>query len=320
VPYNPDFLGSVSVPLPALLPGTLQDAWNNGAVIDHTNYSLVFNQARELAVYTAANIHGEHLVSGINRRSFTFDPDVPKQIQIDNDRGYKGFPTQDDNPWDAGHLARRKDVHWPDKTTAKAAERDSSRWTNIAPQHSKLNQGSWRKVEDWLLGLADDAERRLSVFTGPVFTATDLVWQNRAGELQIRIPSGYWKIGLFLHAGQLRAAAFLIWQTDVVPSADDFDHARFNPVLEQVRVLTVEHLAGLSFGDDVRANDPLHFGATVEAGEATELTTDHAGFDLNLGGAAGAGPTGAPATPGAERRTRVKVASVTIDGPDDIVF
>lgn len=76
MPYDADFLGSVSVPLPTLLPGTAQHAWNNGAVVDHTNYSLVFNQARELAVYTAANIDGEHLVPGISRRRFTFDPDV----------------------------------------------------------------------------------------------------------------------------------------------------------------------------------------------------------------------------------------------------
>jgi len=316
MPYDPDFLGNVSVPLPTLLPGAARDAWNNGEVIDHTNYSLVFNQSRGLAVYTAANIDGGTLVRGIRRRRFTFDPNVPRQIQIDNDRGYKGFPNQESNPWDAGHLARRKDVHWPDEETAKGAERDSSRWTNIAPQHAKLNQGPWRQVEDWLLHLADDNAHRLSVFTGPTFTATDLVWKNNANELEIRIPSGYWKVGLFRNEGVLRAAAFLIWQTDVVPSADDFNPDRFDPVLEQVRLLTIEHLAGLSFGDLVRAADPLQFGARIEADTA-------AGDGVRGGetdGAVGERAVGLEAQPGRVADTPTRVTSVTVGGPADIVF
>lgn len=319
MPYDPDFLGAVSVPLPSLLPGTAQDAWNDGAPVDHTNYSLVFNRQRALAIYAAANVDGNQLVSGIRRKSFTFDPDVPNQIQIDDERGYRGIPTPENNPWDAGHLARRKDVHWPDEPTAKEAERDTSRWTNIAPQHARLNRGPWRKVEDWLLDLADDADQRLSVFTGPVFTATDLVWQNKADELEIRIPSGYWKVGLFLHGGDLRAAAFLIWQTDVVPSVDDFDPDDFDPVLEQVRVLTIEHLAGLSFGNTVRAADPLHFGATVETDDATGATIRGGGLGVNMGGAAG-GPVAAPESPTGGVSGPRRVASVTVAGPGDIVI
>ena len=312
MPYDPDFLGTVSVPLPDLLPATLEATWNNGAVVSHTNYSLVFNRERDMAVYTAVNIDGLHMVPGIRRKSFTFDPDVPRQIQVDDNRGYRGFPNQEDNPWDAGHLARRKDVHWPDEATARRAERDTSRWTNIAPQHAKLNRGPWRRVEDWLLDLADDDDRKLSVFTGPLFMATDLVWQNRADELEIRIPSGYWKLGLFLHDGELRAAAFAIWQTDVVPSPDDFDPDQFDPVLEQVRVLTIEHLTGLSFGDTVRRADPLPFGATVEdRGVAGPLiAAAPPAFDL---GRAVAREAGAP--PVAPR-----VMSVTVAGKDDIVI
>ncbi len=311
MPYDPDFLGSVAVPLPALLPDTAAHAWNDGEPVHHTNYSLVFNQSRGLAVYTAANVDGDRMVSNIRRKGFTLDPDVPKQIQIDNDRGYKGFPDPPANPWDAGHLARRKDVHWPDRSTALAAETDTSRWTNIAPQNAKLNQRNWREVEDWLLGLADDNDQRLSVFTGPVFTTTDLVWKNKADELEIRIPSGYWKVGFFLHGGQLKAAAFLIWQTDVVPSVEDFDPDAFDPVLEQVRLLTIEHLAGLSFGDVARRADPLHFGAPIDGGG-----TGGGGLALD----ATTGGAGAPLAPAPGAAAGPRVTSVTIAGAADIVL
>ncbi len=291
--YDPDFIDGVTIPLPELLPRAQVQAFNGGRPIDHTHHSVVFNQQRGLAVYSAHNLDGKKLVGGIRRRRFTLDPDVPAVLQIDNDRGYKGVPNREDNPWDAGHLARRKDVHWPSTNTAKKAEQDTSRWTNIAPQHAKLNQGPWREIEDWLLDLADSNKQRLSVFTGPVFTATDLDWLNKPGQLPIRIPAGYWKVAALRHNGDLIAAAFLIWQTDVHPSITDFDPTTFDPVLEQVRVLTIEHLAGISFGDTVRAADPMRFGRDL--GPAT-TDDDHGGLGSEaLGGAAGAAPAAAAA-------------------------
>lgn len=263
--YRPDFVCGVTIPLPGLLPATRAEAFNGGAPVDHTNHSVVFNQARGLAIYVAHNIDGDNLVGGIPRkRRFTFDPLVPNALQVDDDRGYKGFPTPDDNPWDSGHLARRTAVHWPDEVTARTAEIEAAYWTNIAPQHRTLNQGPWLKIEDWLLGYADEGQSRMSVFTGPVFVPTDLFVVNRPGELPVEIPAGYWKVGVLSNDGRLTAAGFLIWQNDVEPDPGDFDPAAFDPVLEQVRVQTIEHLAGISFGDRIRAADPLRFGARPE--------------------------------------------------------
>jgi len=299
VAYDANFLPGRTIDLPTLLPAVAADAWNDGTPIDHTHHSVGISRERALAIYSATNVDGEHIVGSIPRRDFTFDPDVPRQIQIDDDRGYKGFPTPDANPWDRGHLARRVDVHWPTREIALLAERDAAFWTNISPQHRRLNQGPWGDVEDWLLDLAE-GQRRMSVFTGPVFTSTDLVWRNRDDELEIRIPAGYWKIGLFNHDGRLRAAAFLIWQTDVVASVDDFDPDTFDPVLEQVRVTTIEHLAGLSFGDTVRLADPLHFGADVETGTRGPTLIE--------------GRARVEAQPAGPRAT-----SITVAGPGDLV-
>lgn len=258
--YQPNFIDGVVLDLPELLPGTRQAALNDGTPIDYTHHSIVFNEQRGFAVYAAHNVSGAELVSGIDRRSFTLDPAVPRELQVDDSRGYRGFPTKDDNPWDAGHLARRVDLHWPSRSIALDAERDSAHWTNLAPQHKSLNRGSWRKIEDWLLQLGSSDEPRMSVFTGPVFTASDMEWRNHPDEVPIRIPAGYWKVAVLKRERRLRAVAFLIWQTDVHPSREDFDANSFDPVLEQVRVLTVEHLAGLSFGETIRQADPLHLG------------------------------------------------------------
>jgi len=300
MPYDESFLTGTTIPLPTLLPAVIEQALDGGQPLEYTHHSIVFNEHRGLAVYAAHNVQTPR-IPGIDRKNFTLDPLVDRKLQIDNDRGYRK------NPWDAGHLARRIDVHWPDVETAEQAERDTSRWTNIAPQHGELNQGPWRDIEDWLLTLADANVKRMSVFTGPVFTLTDMEWINDDGELPIRIPSGYWKIGLLQHAGQLKAAAFLIWQNDVHPSPEDFDPDDFNPILEQVRVLTIEHLTGLSFGDLVRAADPLEFGT-----EFAPAADRGIGDGFNEGDVIG-GPIVHPPP-----QTESNVSSITITGPGDI--
>ncbi len=83
-----------------------------------------------------------------------------------------------------------------------------------------------------------------------------------------------------------------------------------------MRVLTIEHLAGLSFGDVVRAADPLHFGAAVDSGDATGASPPGGGLVVNLGGAAAGGPVPDGDAAAVPRRAM----SVTIDGRGDIVI
>ena len=149
MPYDPNFIEGAVVDLPTLTSAIQQQALNGGTPIDHTNFSLVFNQVRGFAVYSAHNIDAEtFLDDGPDRHGFTLDPLVPRHLQVDNNRGYKGFPSKDDNPWDAGHLARRKSLHWHDMPTATLADKESSHWTNITPQHKDMN----RQGKPWANG------------------------------------------------------------------------------------------------------------------------------------------------------------------------
>ncbi len=256
--YDPEFIPGVTVALPTLTAAVQQQAFNGGTPIDHTNFSLIFNQVRGFAVYSAHNIDGENfLEDGPDRHGFTLDPQVPNGLQVDNDRGYRGVPDQEDNPWDRGHLARRRALHWPDMVTAEEADRESSHYTNITPQHSGMNrQGRpWAEVENFVLDIADDDSNLACVFTGPVFTPSDHVLVNMPGELPIQIPAGHWKVAVIRHNGNLCAAAFLLWQCDI----QTCQPIELDPVLEQVRLNTVEYLAGVFFNDTVRNADPLRF-------------------------------------------------------------
>ena len=188
----------------------------------------------------------------IDRHSFVLDPDVPASLQVDNDRGYHR------NPWDRGHMVRRRSLHWGDVAEATLADRESSFWTNIAPQHETLHDTAWGDIEDFMFALSDDSDQRACVFQAPVLTPYDIVHRNKPAEEPILIPAGFWKIMAIKHEGVLRAAAFLVWQRDF----DKPVPATFDPVLEQVRVTTIEFLTGLSFPQIIRDADPLHYFVT----------------------------------------------------------
>ena len=61
---------------------------------------------------------------------------------MDNNRGYRN------NPWDRGHLVRRRAMHWGDLDLAELSDSESFYWTNIAPQHRQLHHTAWGKIEN----------------------------------------------------------------------------------------------------------------------------------------------------------------------------
>lgn len=251
--YDPYFVEGCEIQLPTLSRRWEDSAFKDGQPVDHKRFSLIFNGDRGFAFVTAHNIDGATIIpAGVieQRSQFRFDPQVPSPLQVDNERGYF------QNPYDRGHLVRRRSLHWGNERVARQADKESYFWTNIAPQHERLNRTAWAKIEDWMLGLADDNEKQAAIFTGPVLTADDAELQNQPDELPIRVPGGFWKIIAIKHDAQLRAAAFLVWQRDF----DGVDPVEFDPVLEQVRISTIEYLTGLSFGW-LRSVDPLRFGA-----------------------------------------------------------
>ncbi|MGI9611313.1 MAG: DNA/RNA non-specific endonuclease [Acidimicrobiales bacterium] len=258
--YDENFLGGAPVPMPTLTP-RLQAVSDCGASLDHTRFSVIFHHERSLAVCTAHTIDGSAMLAEgtIPRKDrFRFDDLIENDLQLDNDRGYRH------NPWDRGHLVRRRSLHWGDEQEARDADSESYFWTNIAPQHERLHHTTWGPIEDWMLDKAETTMQRAAVFTGPVLTEDDPEHVNDDGERPFQVPAGFWKIVVIPHQGSRSVAAFVVWQRD----HDSIHPVSFDPMLEQVRLTTVEFLTGLSFVE-LRPFDPLAFGGHAGAHTAT---------------------------------------------------
>lgn len=287
MPYDPNFIAGLTIPLPTPNLRVLQSAFG-GDYMHHSRHSLLFNQNRGFAFVSANNVDGSAMPSSqYTSRSFKRDPLIqPFSLQVDRDRGYRESATLGlgPNPWDQGHLARRKSMSWGAEADARIAERESDMWSNIVPQHENLHDDSWGRIEDWMLERVQGQQERACVFTGPVFTVDDPTHINGPNEAPINIPAGFWKVISVELDGVMRAAGFLVWQRDY----DSDEPLPFAPVLEQVRLTTIEVLTGLTF-PALRAFDPLLFHTAQPVSAVTTSNARAIVRERLLSGVAGAG-------------------------------
>jgi endonuclease G len=252
--YQGDFLGNTDaefVALPQVTGSRSRDVQRQtsgsrrgDSELKYTHFSIVMSKSRKLPFFTAVNIDGSSLSRPRRGRDvWRFDPRIAESAQLGNSL-YAG------NNLDRGHLVRRLDPVWGSSAEAKLAEEDTFHYTNAAPQHARLNQGSalWAGLEDYILNNADTRDLKVSAFTGPVFGDHDIVYR------QARIPVEFWKVVVNVRAdGRLSATAYLLSQGQFL---DDIEFA-FGPFRTfQVPIRRVETLTGLSFGA-LRDVDPL---------------------------------------------------------------
>lgn len=247
--YDPEFLGSgeLSVPLPRLSTAQQSDAarirnpqtGTDPHELKYHHFSVVMNGKRRLAFFTAVNIDGRSASSPPREKDrWSFDPRIGHDEQVGDD-------LYASNPFDRGHLVRRLDPAWGRSAGAiKLANDDTFHFTNCSPQHERFNQGKnlWAGLEDYLLNRAVDSRKRLTIFTGPVFTADDPVYRG------VRIPRRFWKVGVLARPnGRLAAVGFVVSQEELIRPVV------FAPVIDvartfQVSIQEIEQLTGLSFG------------------------------------------------------------------------
>jgi endonuclease G len=268
--YDPAFLGGGSrrVPLPVMTAAMIRDAAGNLEPADdapkyelpYHHYSVVLNARRRLAFFTAVNIDGtqEKNLGKREQDRWIFDHRVESRLQIGNEWYAK--------PFDRGHLVRRLDPAWGRTAAlAKKANDDTFHFTNCSPQHSRFNEGKnlWQGLENYLLDTANKEDRRISVFTGPIFEKDDPVYDG------VQIPRRFWKVVAFVRPdGTMGAAAFIVSQEELLTAMGLEAAAEQVARTFQARISEIEKETKLDFGR-LRTLDTFQRGAApLEAAEA----------------------------------------------------
>jgi len=250
--YDPAFLSREGRPAHLPLPGAAQPV----RTLDYTHFTVLLDAERRLAAATAVNIDGAALVDVARADDWHLDPRVPAAEQA-------GADLYAHNDLDRGHLVRRRDPVWGDD--AARANADTFVYTNAAPQAAAFNQSKelWSGLEDFVLSNAETFDRRLSVFTGPVFGDGDPLYRG------VRIPRLFWKIAAWANADGLAASGYVL---DQRPQLDDIDLATAMAIAVgeppplgpfrtfQVPVADIAGLTRLSIDELVAAD--VHVGQT----------------------------------------------------------
>lgn len=271
--YDSGFLGDtaeLNVPLPKLsaemeAEAAVIDGAPDGEkyVLKYTNFSVVMSRKRRLAFFTATNIDGSQ-IRRIKRKGdrWYFDPRIEREAQV-GEQLYRG------SDFDRGHLTRRLDPAWGEKHAQ--AEKDTFFFTNCTPQHHNFNTKIWLSLEDYLLEAAETQDFRAIVFTGPVFSDRDYLFEFSLKDEsldRIKIPLQYWKVVVMVNTvtQKLSATAYMISQKDLISNLE-FVFGQFRTY--QLPVKSIENLTGLDFGK-LKDCDPLK---SVEGASLRELNS-----------------------------------------------
>lgn len=198
--YEAEFLGAaVALPAPA----------REFRTLEYPRFTVLLDPARRLASVTAVNIDGAQLRDLAREGEWRLDP----RIDADEQTGPEVYARND---LDRGHLVRRRDPGWGDAAEAREAMEATFFYPNAAPQAAGFNQSKelWLGLEDHVLAYAETTDQRLSVFTAPVLADDDPPYRG------IRIPLRFWKIAAWQDATGLRAAGFVLDQTELVDTSE----------------------------------------------------------------------------------------------------
>lgn len=182
-------------------------------VIVREIYVLSSNDETKFADWVAYRLTAETMAGSEDERNFKKDPLLARDETLER-ADYTG--AHDQLGTDRGHQAPLADFtgtdHW----------RDTNFLSNITPQSSDLNQGSWKRLEEAVRNLVT-ARGHATVFvmTGTLY---ERVMPSLPGaDEDHRIPSGYWKVVSVPADARVEVAGF-VFDQDTDFDADFCDH------------------------------------------------------------------------------------------------
>jgi DNA/RNA endonuclease G (NUC1) len=160
-------------------------------IITRPEYVASYNKNRNTPNWVAYNIDPSQF-GGVDRcNCFTHDPLLPADFTRLNTNSYTGAGDSAGYRIDRGHLARSFD-----RSSGTLDNARTFYLSNIIPQSSELNQGTWANMENDLGNLARFGGKEVYVITGA--TGSKGTVKNVTGTAAITIPEHVWKVAVVL--------------------------------------------------------------------------------------------------------------------------
>ena len=170
---------------------------DNSCIVAHTfsysdqtlrNFTLYFDKSKKCALWVACEMNGDKYPSIVTRSDdWRYDPAIDDDWQADLSSAYA-----DDSEgvtYDRGHQ-----VAAGDRLTTVYQNNQTFYYSNMTPQNSSLNRGTWKSLEACVqdLGYKTTGADTLYYVTGPIFEE-GFISTNDASVHPCAVPSKYYK-------------------------------------------------------------------------------------------------------------------------------
>ena len=214
--YNRNFIKGFNVPLPRLSKSlsTQKAQLKNGYEIRYMHHSILMHEKRKFAILCASNIDGTSWKPIPRKGNFVKDSlNLTEDLQLGDELydAIKSVKNGRENDFDQGHLISYQEILWGNDQEKQQAARDTFYFTNCVPQHSRLNKGAWKSLEQYILRTqTDDKNLLVSVITGPVLLDDDPYFIHKIDGNIIRIPCTFWKVIYYKGVNGLTCVGFMM--------------------------------------------------------------------------------------------------------------
>jgi endonuclease G len=164
-----------------------------GDIVQHSHFSLSYNERYEQAEWVAYVLQKEHLTYDDRKRPY-FIEDPYVSTKSADWRNYKG------SGYDRGHL-----VPAGDRRFTKQAYDETFYTSNISPQDREFNAGLWNRLEKQTRIWAK-RYKTLYVITGGVLVSG----LEEIGDEDVAVPDYFYKVIAKENGGDLEVLAFLM--------------------------------------------------------------------------------------------------------------
>ena len=190
-------------------------------ILHRTGYTSSYNKTTKQPNWVAWHLTREHVQGTIRRAGNAWheDSQVPKPRV--NNYDYKG------SGWSRGHMCPAGDNKW-----SRDAMYETFLYTNVCPQHPRLNSGDWNEIEmacrRWAEKFGD-----VYIVCGPIFLRQE---HEIIGLSKIPVPEAFFKVVMCLN-GTPKGIGFICHNTDGNRKKDKYVNT----------IRQVERITGMTF-------------------------------------------------------------------------
>jgi len=190
--YTPKDYSNNSLETTTTFPAQLLPSSTTNAIVQHTNYTLSYNEPYEQAEWVAYTLKKEHLTYDKRKRPYFIEDPYVRTTSADW-RNYKG------SGFDRGHLCPAGD-----RKFSKEAYDETFYTSNISPQDRDFNAGIWNVLEN-KVRLWAKKYTTVHVITGGILE----VGLRGIGTENVAVPNYFYKIIVRQQGDEMIAIAFL---------------------------------------------------------------------------------------------------------------